>query len=192
MNDQLDAILKSLGIVSLNARQLFIEAAEVKEWKKGKDIFVAGKTNSSEYILISGMAHRYNVSEDGAMVTTGFYGPAAVVTPHFARVHKGKCIFSLQTLTDVVLAEIRVSELDSLRYQHKEWTAFGMQVVEAELLRTFYNEVVFRSYSARERLLAMRAQFPQLENEVPHQVIASYLGITPVSLSRLRNALAKP
>ena len=90
MNDQLDAILKSLGIISLNARQLFIEAAEVKEWKKSKDIFVAGKTNSSEYILISGMAHRYNFSEDSAMVTTGFYGPAAVITPHFARMHKGE------------------------------------------------------------------------------------------------------
>jgi len=125
------------------------------------------------------------------MVTTGFYMSKSVITPNFARTNNGKSIFSLQTLTDDVLAEILVTDLDNLRYTNKEYSDFGQRIMEAELARTFYNEAVFRSFNAKERLLELRKQFPSLENLVPHNIIASYLGITNVSLSRLRNELAK-
>ena len=81
--------------------------------------------------------------------------------------------------------------LDKLRTEYAEFREFGQRVLETELSRTFFNEVIYRSYNAKERLLAMREQYPNLENLVPHNVIASYLGITNVSFSRLRNELSK-
>ena len=64
-----------------------------------------------------------------------------------------KSIFSLQTLTYAVIAEIPVKELDILRQNNKEFRDFGQRILEAELSQTYFNEVVFRSFSARERLL---------------------------------------
>lgn len=150
-----------------------------------------GKKNELEYLLISGVLHRFNISDKGEIVTTGFYMPKSVITPQFARTNKRKNIFSLQTLTDAEIAEISVKDLDNLRYNNKEFHDFGQRILENELTLTFFNEVVYRSYNAKERLLSLRKQFPNLENLVPHNIIASYLGITNVSFSRLRNELSK-
>ena len=163
----------------------------LQKWDTPNEIFVEGKKNDLEYLIVSGVLHRYNFSEKGDLVTTGFYMPNSVVAPHFARMNKGKSIFSLQTLTYAVIAEIPVKELDILRQNNKEFRDFGQRILEAELSQTYFNEVVFRSFSAKERLLTLRKQFPNLENLVPHNIIASYLGITNVSFSRLRNEMMR-
>jgi CRP-like cAMP-binding protein len=191
MTDKLDELLKGFGINSPSSMQLFREKARIIELQKNTVVFVEGKKNSSEYLLVSGIAHRYNLSDKGDMVTTGFYLPESVITPHFARTNRGKSIFSLQTLTDAVLAEIPVAELDGLRSDNKEFHDFGQRVIEKELSTSVLLEVTFRSFNARERLLAMRKQYPSLENLIPHSVIASYLGITHVSFSRLRKELSR-
>lgn len=183
--------LDKFQIVSPFSKELFIQRSQITELPKNKIIFIEGKKNQSEYLLLSGVAHRYNISDKGDVVTTGFYMSDSVITPHFARTHKGKNIFSLQTLTEAVIAEIPVKELDYLRYTNEEFQAFGQRIIETELANNFFNEVVFRSYNAKERLLALRKQFPNLENLVPHTIIASYIGITKVSFSRLRNELTR-
>lgn len=191
MSESIHDLLIRFGIGSSLARQGFQEKATIREYPKSINLFVEGKQNDLEYILIIGVLHRYNISDRGDVVTTGFYMPGSVVTPHFARTSKGKNIFSLQALTDAIVAEISVKELDLLRYNDKEFHEFGQRTIETELAQIFFNEVVFRSYSAKERLLALREQFPNLENLVPHHIIASYLGITQVSFSRLRKELSK-
>jgi CRP-like cAMP-binding protein len=191
MADQLDDILKDFGISSSFSIQLFKEKATILDLQKNASIFVEGKKNDKEYLLISGIAHRYNISDKGDMITTGFYVARSVITPHFARTNKGKSIFSLQTLTDAVLAEIPVAELDHLRNNNIEFHDFGQRVIEKELSQSVLLDVTFRSCNAKERLIAMRKQYPNLENLIPHNIIASYLGITHVSFSRLRNELSR-
>jgi CRP-like cAMP-binding protein len=191
MNEKLLNILNDFGIVSTSSKQLFSDKTNIVELPKNHTVFEEGKKNHFEYILISGITHRYNISGMGDMVTTGFYLSKSVIMPHFVRNNNGKSIFGLQTLTDVVLAEISVTDLDNLRYTNKECMEFGQRIIAAELARTFHNEAILRSFNAKDRLLTFRKQFPNLENLVPHNVIASYLGITNVSLSRLRNELAK-
>ena len=191
MIDGLDEILNDFGVTSTSSRQLFKDKSTLKEYSKSKDIFVEGKKNDLEYLLVSGVLHRHNISDKGDIVTTGFYMPKSVITPHFARTNKGKNIFTLQTLTDSVIAEIPVEELDNLRFNNKEFHEFGQRILEKELLQTYFNEVVYRTYNAKERLLALRKNFANLENLIPHNIISSYLGITNVSFSRLRNELSK-
>ena len=191
MTDTLDKILNHFGISSTASKQLFKDKSVITELPKNKDIFVEQKKNEFEYFLISGVIHRYNISDMGEIVTTGFYMENSIITPHFARTNRGKSIFNLRSLTDIVLAEIPVIELNNLRNSNREFQEFGQKTIEAELTRTFYNEVVFRSYSAKERLLELRKQYPNLENLIAHNIIASYLGITNVSFSRLRRELTK-
>ena len=186
----LDALLISLGINSPLARQQFTNKAAIIELPKNTVLFKTGGANSKEYLLLEGIMHRYNLSEKGTMITTGFYLPGSVVTPHFARTNKGKSIFSMQALTNAVLAAIPVAELDVLRNNNTDFRDFGQRVVEKELSTALQLDVAFRSFSAKERLLSMRQQYPHIENEVPHPVIASYLGITNVSFSRLRKELS--
>ena len=189
MQKKLDQLLYDLGIAAPEARRLFLEQSVINNFPKNHHLLEEGKKNYSEYLLLSGVMHRYRFSDQGESVTSGFYMPGAVITPHFARTREGFNLFSIETLTEVTIAEIPVRTLDSLRLQHPAYQQFGQKIVEKALAEMFIHEVVFRSYTAKGRLLYLREQYPNLENLVSHQVIASFLGITHVSLSRLRREL---
>ncbi|WP_320052604.1 Crp/Fnr family transcriptional regulator [uncultured Acetobacteroides sp.] len=190
MAKRLDSTLRLLGIQAGETRTLFTSHATVREYEKGDIIFHEKRCNSTEYILIDGILHRYNATLQGLPVTTGFYQATAAITPHFARTIAGQSLFSMEALTCSVVAEISVEDLDRLRSISPELERFGARVVANELLSNLQEDVVNRSTSAKERLLLLRRRHPLLENLVPHSAIASYLGITNVSFSRLRSALS--
>ncbi|QMU30627.1 Crp/Fnr family transcriptional regulator [Adhaeribacter radiodurans] len=145
--------------------------------------------NDFEYFLIQGIAHRYNVTEAGELITTGFYMPQTAITPNFARTNNGVSLFAVQALTDIILIKIRVTDLDTLRNTYIDLRLFGQRVVEQQLAAILRLEMAFRSMTAKERLALLRKEYVNVENFIPHTIIASFLGVTPVSFSRLRSEI---
>jgi len=80
---------------------------------------------------------------------------------------------------------------EELMINNLEIRRFGNTVLRNELTRKVDREIGLASLSAKERLLKFREEYPLLENLIPHTHIASYLGITNISLSRLRSNLAR-
>lgn len=187
----LGRILNSYSAVSDPAVKLILANGSVEVYGKNEVVFPEGKYNAFEYFQLEGISHRYNTDSDRQVLTTGIYRHEVVITPHFTRTRNGQSIFSLQALTDCRYLKIPAGTFSDLMEEHEEIRRFGRSVVEKEFIRSLNYEVLFRSYTAKDRLLYFRTNYPQLENIIPHTVIASFLGITPVSFSRLRNELAK-
>lgn len=185
----LQITLKQFGIKFL--QNLFIENSTINEYPKNEIIFYEDEITTTEYLLLEGILHRYNVNSLNENVTTGFYMAKVAVTPHTARTIKGKNIFTLQALTNSIIAEIPVSVLNHLRFTYEEYRAFGQMFIEAELSKWLYHDIAYRSMTAKNRLMILRKAYPNIENLVPHNIIASYLGITNVSFSRLRHESAR-
>jgi CRP-like cAMP-binding protein len=170
---------------------LIAQSGEMQVFKKNEMIFPEKRYNAFEYFQLEGVSHRFNVDDEKQELTTGIYQNEVVITPHFARTTNGQSIFALQALVECLYVRVPVGTFDQLREKHSEIRAFGQRVVEREFIRNLNYEVLFRSYTAKDRLLFFRTHYPQLENFIPHGVIASFLGITPVSFSRLRSELAR-
>lgn len=188
--ETLTALFGSYVPLSAASKKLLLDNINFVSYEKNELIISEGKNDRNEYFLLEGICHRFNVSEEGKEVTTGIYYPSSVIVPHFARTLKSKSIFSLQALTSVVFGKLTAATFDTLRQNHPDIRAFGQMVVEKELSKNILNETIFRSYTAKQRLILVRNAYPNLENVVPHNIIASFLGVTPVSFSRLRNELA--
>lgn len=178
---------------SLPSKQLqrIIEACELKLFKRQQHITETDQKDNSEYFLLDGIVHRYSLVEKGDFITTGFYVGPAILSPNFTRTSGRKSIFSLQALVSSTVAQISVEKMDQLRETDMDIRRWGQKVIEQELKNYFSHEVRFRSSNAKERLYNLRKDYPNLENLVPHTCIASYVGITPVSLSRLRKELTR-
>ena len=187
----LGSILNAYSPVAPSIVQQIMDNGLMQPYKRNEVIFSEKKFNAFEYFQLEGISHRYNTDEDQQLLTTGFYLNQTVLTPHFARTINSQSIFSLQALTACLYVKVPVGTFDDLRESYPSVRAFGQRVVEKEFVKSLNHEVLFRSYTAKDRLLYFRDNYPLLENLVPHTTIASFLGITPVSFSRLRNELAK-
>lgn len=187
----LHKILNDYTAVDESAARIILEAGEIETYRKSDVIFHERRFNAFEYFQFDGVSHRYNVGDDKEVLTTGIYQDAIVITPHFARTTNSQSIFSMQALSDCTYLKVPAGVFKDLRDQHTQVRMFGQAVVEKEFIRSLKFEVLFRAQNAKDRLLFFREKYPALENLIPHTVIASFLGITPVSFSRLRNELAK-
>ena len=80
-------------------------------------------------------------------------------------------------------------KFESLMIENIEIRNFANTVLQNELRIRVDKEIGLASLSAKERLIVFRTLYKSLENRIPHTEIASYLGITNISLSRLRREL---
>ena len=188
---QLGEVLHSASPMSQSAVKMIADSGTFQSYGKNEIVFAEKRYNAFEYFQIEGISHRYNIDEEGQPITTGIYSGGIVITPNFARTLNGQSIFSLQALTECIFLKVPIGAFDEWRKHNPQIWSLGQRVVESEFIRHLNYEVLFRSSGAKERLLYFRTHYPLLENLIPHTVIASFLGITPVSFSRLRNELAR-
>lgn len=177
--------------VSTETAQLIYAYCKEESFRKNEIVFQEKRYEAFEYFQIEGVSHRFNINESKQPVTTGIYQGETVITPHFARTSNDESRFSLQALTDCTFLKVSAVKFRELMDQNLQIQLFGRAVVENEYTRGLAFEVLFRSCTAKDRLVFFRENYPMLENVIPHTIIASFLGITPVSFSRLRSEFAR-
>jgi CRP-like cAMP-binding protein len=145
-----------------------------------------GKREENEYFILEGIVRSNLFTKNGEDVTISFYFEKSVLPPHSSRALNNISALNFQSLTPVTFASINARKFRDLMRENKDIYLFASSVMAAELQIKTRKEINLATLPAKERLIKLREQFPSLENLVPHSYIASYLGITPVSLSRLR------
>jgi CRP-like cAMP-binding protein len=144
-----------------------------------------------EVFLVRGILRAFYRSFDGVEVNVAFYAENRVLPPHHFRTKEKISHLNIQALSDVVVAAFNSEQFSALRYKHTCLMKYGNEIVERELEYKTQREILLLTKSAEERYHAFREFYPGLENYISQYHIASYLGITPVSLSRIRKKLAK-
>ncbi len=66
-----------------------------------------------------------------------------------------------------------------------------LRILELEWIKKERHDIRMVTNDATTNYLVFRKEYPGLENQIPQYHIASYLGITPIQLSRIRARLAK-
>ena len=89
----------------------------------------------------------------------------------------------LDKINDLI---INADEFEKLMIEDLEIREFGNSVLRNELMAKVQKEIALASLKGKERLVLLRKNYPNIENQISHTDIASYLGITTISLSRLR------
>jgi len=186
MEDQLYQIAKSFYPVSKASVKTISQLAREKRIGKGEPIVEKGRRNLSEYFVLDGICKTAVKNDEGVETTLTFFMGGSVVSPFTTRVQNERSTIGVVAVTDVRLAEISARDFEQLMIDNIEIREFGNAVLRRELMDKVEKEIGLASLSAKERLRALRNKYPGIENMAPHRDIASYLGITHVSLSRLR------
>lgn len=96
--------------------------------------------------------------------------------------------FNYQAIVDTTLYAIDKVAMDDLYSRCPSWERFGRLVWESVFLKIVDGFVSFQTLTAEERYLAAMQQSSLLQH-LPLKELATYLGVTPTSLSRIRRNL---
>jgi CRP-like cAMP-binding protein len=96
----------------------------------------------------------------------------------------------IEALEDCELYLISYSDMQSLYLQSQRFEKFGRLIAERLFIEAVKGKRNFMIQSAEDRYLDLIAAKPQILDRLPQHLIASYLGIQPQSLSRIRSKLS--
>jgi len=155
---------------------------------KGSAICQQGAPEQREILLLTGATVSLICDAEGREVCTGLHVGPEVLPPHIARSQEGCSLVELHALTDCSIATIGAADLEEEMLGDKHVRDWANGIMRAEITRRAHREWALAALPAAERLAWFRRLHPTYEARFPHRFIASYLGMTPVTLSRLRKA----
>lgn len=152
--------------------------------KKGTTLLKEGQNGKDSYFVLKGCIRTYYII-DGEEKTTAFYTEMDALTPHCV-INKTPSEYFISCVEDSILT---VSDADMEIEINSKFPKFELMCrkMSEELLAK--KQIDFDDYkisSPEQRYLNLLQKRPDLIQRVPQQQLASYLGIKPQSLSRLR------
>lgn len=156
----------------------------------GQTLFHMGQARPQECFVLHGLLRSSVADAQGREVTLGFHAGPCVLPPAITRGMEDRSRVDCVALEASRVALFDPEILVQAMVAHAPVRAWGDAVLRHELLRMAQREWALAALTGAQRLQQLRSECPGLEDRVPHRMIASYLGMTPVNFSRLRNAPA--
>ena len=182
-------LVNKVSPVSEGSLDLMSDLIVVEVYEKGDVFIYRGKKNNKEYFVYEGVCRSFLLSPEGEEVTISYFLEGGVLSPNKTRTANQISHLNFQALTKVTVASLNADKFEQLMINHIDIREFGNMVLQYELLAKVEKEIALASLSAKERLILFREKYHFLENLISHADIASYLGITNISISRLRREL---
>jgi len=173
---------------------LFAEHLAYRVIKK-KELFVRGGDVCSEIGFILQGSTRFFFTKDGVEISSYFCFSSDLITSYGSFLKKAPSAISIEALEDTEIIYFSCNALQKmLQDERLIYKLEHMGRLIAEYLIICYEErmISFLTQSAEERYQSLLESAPDLVQRIPQHHIAAYLGVTPVSLSRIRKRIMAP
>ena len=178
-----------LSALTPDEQEAILKLNSVKTFQKGDLLLKEGETLTKSFFVIKGCVRQYHL-KDGQEMTTFFYTDDQSIFPN---VTASRVQISQHNLECVEECSLSVTTLEQEQDLMKSFPRLGdLCRVVTEKQFGDYQEMFAKYISStpEERYLELVENRPELLNKVPQYQVASYLGVKPESLSRIRKRLA--
>ena len=153
-------IIDNIYKLPLASKEALLNETPEVTYPKGFHLFLANRKSSKFYLMKKGMLHAYTYNQAGYE--------------------------NIELLEDSVLYELSVDKLHDLYLADIHIANWGRKFAERECIKSEQLFISRQFKTSLERYQDLIADYPDILQRVPLGIIASYLGISQVSLSRIR------
>jgi len=164
---------------------LFTEKLISENFTKNSIILRQGEVENYVSVIEEG-AVRFVIPGEESETTFGFSFQGHFFSAYDSFVFREPCKYQIETITDCKIWRITHEDLSNLFENTREGNAVGRRIAEQFFCGKQNRELSLLTQSAEERYYNLFKHQPQLIKEIPLKYIASYIGITPQALSRIR------
>jgi CRP-like cAMP-binding protein len=168
-------------------------AAQVltETYKSGQLLLSPGETARRIYYIKKGFLRAYTIDEKGRQCTSWFMGQRDVMISVYSFFTQRPAEEYIEVLQDSVLQSITYMQLNSFYADFKEGNQVGRVLTEKYYILSEERAIHMRTRTAEERFAILLSQHPDIEQLTTTANIASYLGLTRETFSRMRSRLLR-
>lgn len=158
---------------------------------KGDFLLKEGSVSNEYVFLTEGYMRSFATDPDGNDITTSFHGPQQVVFEITSFFHRIPSRENIQALTSCTGIAITYATLNELFHALPEFREFGRSILVRGFSSLKSRMLSTITETAETRYLQLLQSNPDIFHHAPLRTIASYLGITDSSLSRIRKEVSE-
>ena len=188
MTNQILQSIKSIVSLNKNEEEAFTKILEVKEFKKKAFLLQQGQVYNKISFINSGCMRLFYEVE-GVENTVQFFFAGRWHTDYDSFLTGQPTIENLQALENCEIVQFKKSDLYDLYNTHPVFERVGRILAENAFLSLSKLNKMLTNEEPQQRYLNLMNQRPEVVKNIPQHYIASYLGIKPESLSRIRKRI---
>lgn len=150
----------------------------------------AGQTENHLSFIAEGLVRFFIPGDEENDVTFSFSFADDFVSAYDSFLTQQPCTYHVEALTDTVLLRVSHAHLQDIYQNTAAGNIIGRHAGEGLYLTLLRREISLLNESAEERYLKLLTDQPRLIRDIPLKYIASYIGITPQALSRIRKRIS--
>lgn len=192
MENLISDYFNRFSFLQLEDLKMIYSLIRIRRINKGEIILKSGEISNHIFVVLKGLLRAYTLTSDGDEITLAFALEGMEIgNPH--------CVFALEPskATIEALEPSFIIILDSARFEilankYHRLTLFQTAGLKKYTLRLTERIYFYTVLTAEERYIYIQQHQPELIQRVPQKYLASYIGVTTVSLSRIKARLANP
>lgn len=175
LNDQdFELLLSKIDCQTIPRKKLLIEHGEVAD---------------RMFFLFEGFTRFFHWKDDGSEITSDFYFAPGFITSFTSFIEQKPSVVNIQAMVKMDVLVLKYNELQWLYSNYPIIERLGRLLTEQVFITFEKHLLSFLNNSPAERYQWLMKEYPEFIKNIPLQYLASYLGVTPESLSRIRKRI---
>jgi CRP-like cAMP-binding protein len=190
MKEEFRAFVANYPFLQPDEVDIIVENTNLKEFEAGAVLLEPGMVSKNCFAVIRGCVREFYL-KDGLEKTTAFYSEGEAVNSFSSYSNQVPSKHFLECTEDCLLTVGSQSLIDDMCERIPRLNDFIKMEVEKETGKLQERMAAFMISSPEERFVELLETNAALLNRVPQHQIASYIGVTPESLSRIRKRISQ-
>lgn len=180
----------SIATFTENEIEKIVSSFEYAKFKPKEYLSTIGTTSNEIYFIINGLARVYYL-KNGKEVTTYLSSDNGFIASYSSFINQTHSFENIQCIEECEVLSISYKKMQKLYTEIPNWERVGRILAEQNYLCMADRLLKLQMIPAKEKYLTfLQTSHPKIIQRTPLIYIASYLGITPESLSRIRQSIS--